>query len=1274
MDSHEQQSNNVDQGRLAAEAANEIVSKIRAIEASGTTDQQQDQQKTDLAAETVRNYLQSQERLKRLQEAERSGAPSEERQEKIQKEQQNLGLSLIKACALADKNIFVVNNGEAKIILRELNDKDLNLSEAVAIEESLGDYLLVDSGKNIVISKPGEIRSGFLKGIDSLMQRDQEAAGKLIAILIKRANEFRTTLVEIRKNFVQEVPLEAGVGLPNPQDEHMVFSDNPIINAEMFEAGLANDIGYYRSKFTPEQLSLVQTFYSPTAFVEYMEKLGNQASDGTNNPTKVQQEKTEIRKRIKSHYEKNPEALKGRDIRSTVEQDVQRLWDEKVSERIKQEVSGLVNHLFLVLQLKAPNKYYQEILQSADPFFGPAPVLNKIQTAITNLMTKSTQIEREADGTSLLHNKLKRLNFYRHQEQDSYVDERDGKLYPRIKPIPIGRRIPMSKFVESINSMIDTTTQKDEFFLNSRAIYNHPAGKDGFYTQLGEFAESLKGADIDEILMLPDGQYVLEAYQLYEKYLKADFASLDWRHRPDQFQPQLERVNSKLEEEMIKQLILFYPDMTEMRVRSVVNSAIGISRGLTLSEPETSAYADAVDADGQGMVASYSTNDAQSLNVFNSLHNALRWQGEHNWNLMYFMPVEGRHKMWNHEEAKKNMAEYMGSFRAGKGRGVGKDKLPRLFVDILLDINEVGSPQGKRKGWRNDYAFDGHFIYYPEETGKKQNTINPFETFKAMEAIGYEGVSSFIETTKAGKDFLKATKGTEAEEREDFFRYIFKKYICEGDKIENFQESDFDNDFENYMTKLRKAGEERALKYIKGERDEGSEKLREKGIPIINGSWEEQITYATSQIFMESVLTHYTAARMPTIFLKIDRNRFTEDGISSYEKAYRYLRDNDKHPYDEKKEKWSRKDFDEAMKDLGLAEMLLRRQISGRIREEYSINERFGLHQIDKITGLPYRLNKNNIKELLSKNSRGEVGFKDKAKIDRAIKLWEYMNSEFFKSDPNNNNLSYLDRKAFKEIKDYPFTIGLEDTDMSLVAYRGTGPRMVARAIKDTAALDSACTQWLMNMPVIMSEIAVNGKHDFSPLIEFLIKAKKAINDVGGSEPAQEFVYKVSSGIINYFKRDGWAKPLFGLFKFNQINSIAGEYASSSTAVWEWESKEIDQFCIALRSHRLLPGTPYDLNKTEMEEENGIKKAKHIAGKLEEVWWINPITKKPFRTIFKKRHIDFEWNVARLRKDHGADWKAIGWDYISKYLPLFFMILIGKYIKDALEEMMGKKK
>lgn len=1250
MDAHEQLPNQENQ---AANAAREIINKmLKDINSSSATQEQKDQQKSDIAIKTIREYKQAQEALKNLKEREKTEDPTEELQEKIQTEQTKLGVTLIKACVLAKNDIPVVDNKKAQGILKGLSETNLTDTEAFEIQDMFGEYLLGDKTGEIILSKSSETKSKFVENIILLAGENPAAARKFLNALILGSSNFGMGQEEITKVIWENLnPGQSFDDLNNnySEDKNIKFSDNPIINKEMHEAGLSADYPYLQLKFTKDQLDLVTIFYSPTAFIQYLENLGKQASDGTTDPVKVSKEKDVIKSKIKKHFEKKPPKLKtGETLDDKINEELQKQWDEKTCDLLKREVSLLVNNLFLILQLKAPQKFYDEVLQKADPFYGPAPILNKIQTAINKLMTTTTDIEKKGDIDDSRYKKIKKLKFYRREEDDSYIDERDGKLYPRIKPIPIAKEIKMHKFIENIGTLIETIQLNDEYFLNSRAIYNHPAGEKGFYEQLGGFAEKLNGSSIDEIMLLPDGKYVLDAYHIYEKFLKEDFSSLDWHHRSDQFQPKLDEVNSKLELEIIKTFQAYYPDMNEMRIRSFVNSAIGISRGLTLTEPETSAYGDAINAEGEGLVSSYSTNDAQSLNVFNSQHNSLRWQGEHNWNLLYFMPVEGRKGPWEHKEAKQNMANWMEALKRGKG----KKELPELFVDILMNINKIGGIS-KRKGWRQFYSLEGHFEYDPD------GTINAPKTFRAMEAIGYEALSNFIETNQLGDRLLKATDKTtpdQVKERNKMFREIYIKYIDKDPS--NFKESEF----QDYLARVNILGVERAIDHVKKHKT-----------GITSGTWDEQVAFASSQIFMENTLTYYTAARMPTLLIKIDKNRNTKDGESRREKIHKFLYEQElaemkkigKDVEGGKKviERWTNDNFSKAMKNIGLVETLLRREISDKIYDEMPYDEKFGLHQIDEIEGIRYRINADVIKDILSKNSKGER-LKSDEEIEMAVELWEAINDKYFIS--GKDGVTYLDKEAFVDMKNYPFTFGLEDTDMSLIAYRGTGPRMVARSIKDIGGLEQTCTPWLMNMPNMLSIVAVDGKHDFTSIIEYLLKAKKAINDVHGSEAAQEFVFKVSTGVINYFKRDGWAKPLLGGFRFGKINSIAGEYASSSNAVWEWESKQIDSYCLALRTHRLLPGTPYDLNKTE----NGV----HTGGKLEDVWWINPITKKPFKTFFKKRHIDFVWNVDRLRKEHGAHWSAIGWDYFNKYVPIFLIALLFKYLKDALEEMTGKKK
>ena len=69
----------------------------------------------------------------------------------------------------------------------------------------------------------------------------------------------------------------------------------------------------------------------------------------------------------------------------------------------------------------------------------------------------------------------------------------------------------------------------------------------------------------------------------------------------------------------------------------------------------------------------------------------------------------------------------------------------------MMDINNVGGPN-KRKGWRMNYSFDGHYVW------DKDNTINAPKTFKAMEAIGYEGIAHLINSDGMWSKLLEDTE------------------------------------------------------------------------------------------------------------------------------------------------------------------------------------------------------------------------------------------------------------------------------------------------------------------------------------------------------------------------------------------------------------------------------------------------------------------------------------------------------------------------------------
>jgi hypothetical protein len=1233
------QKNAQEQARIAAE---QIIADMRASYQSEVARINQIQDENQRIRErALLDQRKVEEYKSKLSEQVREATDTSQsdRPEDKQEKGKNAKKTFLEAKALGDEGAKV---GDMKSqlmidkIVENIKSGEITDQGALAIEQYLGEHLI----NGMVFSKSSDQISSLEKDLKDLIQVDQQAAIPIIQTLLTNKETYG----------IEENSFRQKLGLPTLESQNAPSAENnmtPDQQQQLMESmgqsrdkRFGGDAGYYETRFTDAQKEVLATFYDPEKFVTYMERLSNGDEHGDGKiflkPDVIQREKEKITENIKKYYEKNNKNFGPGENLETI---VDKIWGEEVSKKMEWNISDVINQLFLELQQKSPNKFYEQIMQE-DIFQGPGMIQKRIQAAINSLMTEVEQIEK---GDSDLAKRMKNLHLYQEDAKDSYIEERgegkddpNKKIYPRIHPLTHGERIGTTDFIRHIYQTIDQTISKAEYFHNSRAIYGHPPGEKGFYQQLGDFAEQMKGGGIDEILLLPDGHHIMEAYQLYEKMLQEDFAQMDHRHRPDQLSNKLERVNTQIELQVFQQLKEYYPELTDERLRNIVNSGVGISRGIFLTESEASAYADPIDSEGKGMVASYSTNDAGSLNVFNPMHTILRWQGEHNMNLMYFMPVNGESGAWDHHKAMKNAARYMDSLLVGKGRGVtGKGGLPEeTFADAMMDIGNVGGP-GKRKGWRMKGALEGHFSYDPD------GTIDAPETFRAMEAIGYEAIYNFYINKQAGPDLLMATEKTDSanvKERRELFSYIYSRYFHEGGEG-SFQESEFDD----YWSKLLVKGKEKALNQIKknGGLSAGDNwKIK---------SFEEEIAFETSQLFMENMLARYVAERMPTKFLRMDKNRIHDDGLSHWTKIWREF----------EAKGWKREDFDKTMKNLNMAEMLLGRQKSEMIRENIRLDDKWKLNQIDKITDLPYRLDENKIRELLSKNKEGGV-FKSEKDISDAIEVYQKI-KESYKKD------NFIDKEGFKRISNYTFTFGLEDTDISLMTFRGTGPRMVARAIKDVASAEQTITPWIFNMPMVLNEIAINGKHDFSPIIEYMRKAQKAITDINGVPDTYEHMYKMAGTIINYFKKDAMAKPLFGLFRLGQRNSMAAEYSGRSSAVWEWDSRDIDRFAVALESYGLLKNKPYDLQP--------FTKGK-IGGQLEDRWIKIPGIKKPikFNLFGKKRHVDYEYNSLKLRKEHGADLKAITLDMVNQFLPIAIAFLLWKYIKDAMDEASGKKK
>jgi len=1077
---------------------------------------------------------------------------------------------------------------KAEAIIEALAKKNVSDSTLGSIATTMGGYL---TGQDIVLSTEGQQKSSFERDVELLRAKDSAAADALVDAVATRATDFGLTEEGVRDKFkIQEVES------PGQTQEDIDDLRGQDQRREMFSREDQEDAAYF-SKFTETQRRFLRNFNSPEKFLKYTnseyERLRQEETSGHH--------KNHIRDEIVRSYQGLGREIPANNVLNEL---IDRKLRIEVSEKISHDLTGVLNHLYWQIQVERPHKFFEEI-EKEDFMHGIETIRHHINRKLQKLQSDLEELESQDSPQGEAYRKFKLV---KHAEKEHVIEEttKDGKKVPllRFSPLPYFEDISMSDFVEHLYINAGHWRHRSEYLHNARAIFNHPAhGEKSFYQNLAGYAENLSGTDVDEMMLLPDGQMVFDAYVLYDKFIEEEFASQDWSHRTNQFTNKLERVNTQVEGEVIDHLRSLYPDATEDQLRYAINNAVGLARGVFLTEPEKSAYADPYDISrGEGLFASYATNDATALQTFNPLHVGLRWGGEHLWPTIYFMPMNKNKGMWDHQEMWRNMGKYMDAFYKGR-QGLPSD----LFVDQLIDVGGVGGLM-KRKGWRMTYSLEGHNVR--DENGK----INYLETFKAMDLIGYEAIFDFLKTKSSG--IFSGKSGTsEAAQREDMFKYIFERYF------KPFGDTDFDT----YFKSLKLKAEDAVNKHIK---ETGASKT---------GSYETDLIQEASNMFVDNTLAREVALRFPSKYLRIDRNRLNDKGVSRWQKIQTDMG-------------LSREQFDLIMKDMGFVETLLRREMTNYAKENSNL---FPDLKLNSFTKFNYQINSDSIRRLLDGKGFSEV------RINNLIKLYEKIKANYLSSE-------YLDSQGFASIKKYTFTFGIEDTDFTLMGIRGTGPRAIARTIGDTGSIEANVIPGIIDLPKVLNKIAIDGKQDFSPIIEYLLKCQKSITAVHGTGADFAFTYKIAAATINYFKKDAMAKPLFGALRWGRRNSIAAEMAGRSTAVWEWDSRDIDRFVTSLESFRLIPKNPYDAQKT--------RGGKYIGGEKENIWLINPITKKPIKTPFKRRKKDFEYYGARLRKEFGGDFKAMAYDVLNQFGILVIGFILWKYIQDAMKELEGKKK
>ena len=336
----------------AREAAEQIVAEIRTSynDRYATVDRIQDQDERIRQRALLDQEISNQFRQKAREQLAREASDTSQTDtpETKQEKAKNAKRLFLEAKELSDKGTNIVDRksqGLIDKIVEKIKTGEITDQGALAIERNLGKQLI----DGVVFSKPGEQLSSTEEGFKNLLQVDPQTANQLLGTIAANPETYGTTA----ENLIQKLglPEQEPQNTLTPEQQQMINEsrgeDNPFIR---------DKIQYYQSRFTEEQLNLIEAFYSPEKFINYIEHLSNGDDNGGKNflkQTEVQERKQEVEHHIKEYYNKNNRPLSEGELKDQVEKH----WGEEVSEMMNWKVSDIVNQLFLELQQKSPHKF-----------------------------------------------------------------------------------------------------------------------------------------------------------------------------------------------------------------------------------------------------------------------------------------------------------------------------------------------------------------------------------------------------------------------------------------------------------------------------------------------------------------------------------------------------------------------------------------------------------------------------------------------------------------------------------------------------------------------------------------------------------------------------------------------------------------------------------------------------------------------------------------------------------------------------------------------------
>ncbi len=748
----------------------------------------------------------------------------------------------------------------------------------------------------------------------------------------------------------------------------------------------------------------------------------------------------------------------------------------------------------------------------------------------------------------------------------------------------------------------------------------------------------LPGSAIDILSTLPDSHVAYSASQLEDKLLEADFAMFNWVHQPTLSTLDAETKKTERNERTLEYLGRMYPKLLEgkegsketgWRIRRALAMGVGDNHSISLKALEHGARADAprnIQAGYDRDISSYDKKDHIPYMAFNPFnHYNLRYGMDRTMIAdLIFLPVEGDIRrsltgFWDHNSVIKNMQEMKNSWV--RGRDTDKHT---MLIDYT-NIGRAGSIYtrtgdiGSHSSWRKYHSYEGYLV----GKGKDHDIL---KTWKNVENIGTEVLIDYIDRIgDLNNQFYTNTPDGEAMRRQ-LVDHVYRRYFkARGQDPATVSQAEVDNKFSE-------------LERTKDDKDELKKGYKK---------------------FYYQTVVRAMRQRIPTKFLRYERNREVVGRKRAWEEIKDIVVKDTAGLQDDKA-------YRQAVRDLIAAEVKERAEVTVKMKEEVEskreLNGHLSLEAARRLheNDIGYELTEDKLRTYLTEmNITGE-------RADNAVRvlngIYEFTENPKTETD----GTPYLDKFASKyENNMFPFAMGVEELERSLLAQRASGERTPARAFMDIANVEEKVSNTFADYWLKLKDVASNGKQDFSELVHAIETAKDQLEIDIGPDYAEKFSHHMAAVTISYFKKDTIGRNLITrtlLTGSNRKYSIAAEFAGTYRGIWEWNVNDVADFVNTLEARSILPKDPYEAGHPPHYEEKNIR-------------ILNPFTKKPIATLpfkAKFRKPDREWYGAKLREDFGATNWHIVLEYINKGVPIVLGFVLFQYIKEAIEEAQGK--